>query len=187
MMQWPRWPLFASVAGMLLWCYKIPGRSHGRGCHRRHRDDLTWFGAHHRWTWWLTAPRPIHRQRQKPTPDLLPPSPSSSLSYRIDYHNMLSTITIIIIVTTVTSTTIRAVLTRKLDCIFFKGARPNPLLATKSKPKKETFAKNCRVRKTPPPLLFRKQANHKPRDAQPQNEPEPQNEASICWSCDFRW
>ena len=49
----------------------------------------------------------------------------------------------------------------------------------KSKAKKERFAKNMRHPKILPPLVFRKRANHKSRNAQPQSEREPQNEARF--------
>ena len=49
----------------------------------------------------------------------------------------------------------------------------------KSKAKKERFAKNMRHPKNPTPLVFRKRANHKSRNAQPQSEREPQNEARF--------
>ena len=49
----------------------------------------------------------------------------------------------------------------------------------KSKAKKERFAKNKRLPFSLPPLVFRKRRNRKSTNAQPQSEPETQNEALV--------
>ena len=71
---------------------------------------------------------------------------------------------------------LRAVLTWKLDGFFFQKGKGQFHFPPQIAMQKGEFAKNKRHPKMLPPLVFRKRANHKSRNAQPQSEPEPQNE-----------